>query len=228
MDSLSLLHKLQVPDQLGLDPVSTVLFRKIVLDAVAAAPVNAVPLAAAPSLLPYSAAAAVRFDCEGGKSPSSVASQAESTEPYEFLDQESARLQPYRAAKEIRPTSVTVENYHQFLAVLRLQLIDELSSLSNFEIALPGRPKMVKAGYGNKNFRGSRFRGVSKNKQKWQILISVGPHKQYTGGLMTEEKAARLYDRKAISTFGLRAKTNFPYSKGEVLSILQEEEPATI
>ncbi len=215
MDSFSLLHKLQLPELLGLDPVSAVWLRKTVLDA--AASVNAVPLAA-PAC----------FE-ESGKSPSSASSSADTTEPLpDFLEGELARLSEFRGAKEVRPTLVSAANYHQFIAVLRLLLIEELLGVGDSDTVLPGRPKMIKSGYGQKSFRGSRFRGVSKNKQKWQVLISIGAHKQYTGGILSEEQAARTYDRKSICTFGLRAKTNFAYTKAEVLSILQEEEPATI
>ena len=47
--------------------------------------------------------------------------------------------------------------------------------------------------------------------------------KHYIGSIGTEEKAARIYDRHAILTHGLRAKTNFSYSKGHILSILDHE-----
>jgi len=37
--------------------------------------------------------------------------------------------------------------------------------------------------------------------------------KHYIGSISTEIKAARIYDRHAIMTHGLRAKTNFSYTK---------------
>jgi len=36
-------------------------------------------------------------------------------------------------------------------------------------------------------------------------------------------KAARIYDKHAILTHGLRAKTNFNYSKSEIQAILDAE-----
>jgi hypothetical protein len=40
------------------------------------------------------------------------------------------------------------------------------------------------------------------------------------GSANTEEEAAMIYDRKAILTNGLKAKTNFPYTKREIEFIL--------
>ena len=57
------------------------------------------------------------------------------------------------------------------------------------------------------------------------MLVSIGVHKQYFGGISTENEAAKLYDRKSIATFGLKAKTNYSYSKAEIIEILQAEEP---
>jgi len=78
-------------------------------------------------------------------------------------------------------------------------------------------------GYGKQTFRGSKYRGVSKNKKKWQILLSLSSLKQYIGGFLDEEDAAYQYDRKSIMIFGLKAKTNFSYTKNQILRILAEE-----
>lgn len=48
--------------------------------------------------------------------------------------------------------------------------------------------------------------------------------KHYVGSINEEERAARIYDRHAILTHGLRAKTNFSYSKGQIMAILSAEE----
>ena len=37
------------------------------------------------------------------------------------------------------------------------------------------------------NFRGSKFRGISKNGNSWQILVMVNRKKKYLGTLPTEE-----------------------------------------
>jgi hypothetical protein len=47
--------------------------------------------------------------------------------------------------------------------------------------------------------------------------------KHYIGSIGSESKAARIYDRHAILTHGLRAKTNYSYTKKQILSILKKE-----
>lgn len=55
-------------------------------------------------------------------------------------------------------------------------------------------------------------------------MITLNHYKEYKGGFDTEDDAARMYDRKSICTFGLKAKTNFDYTKDQVLEILKDDE----
>ena len=55
-------------------------------------------------------------------------------------------------------------------------------------------------------------------------MITLNHFKEYQGGFESEEAAARMYDKKSICTFGLKAKTNFDYTRDEVLRILSEDE----
>ena len=55
-------------------------------------------------------------------------------------------------------------------------------------------------------------------------MITLNHYKEYKGGFETEDEAALMYDRKSICTFGLKAKTNFDYTKLQVLEILREDE----
>jgi hypothetical protein len=55
-------------------------------------------------------------------------------------------------------------------------------------------------------------------------MITLNHYKEYKGGFDTEEAAARMYDKKSICTFGLKAKTNFDYTKAEVMEILRDDE----
>lgn len=54
-----------------------------------------------------------------------------------------------------------------------------------------------------------------------QLLGNLKKH--YIGSITTEYKAARIYDRHAILTHGLRAKTNFSYTKMQIATILERE-----
>ena len=49
----------------------------------------------------------------------------------------------------------------------------------------------------------------------------VNRHKKYVGAIYDEVKAAQIYDKIAIQYQGIAAKTNFSYSKAEVVDILK-------
>jgi len=48
----------------------------------------------------------------------------------------------------------------------------------------------------------------------------IGKSKRYIGIVGNELDAARYYDALAIQNHGIRAKTNFEYSKTQILEIL--------
>ena len=68
--------------------------------------------------------------------------------------------------------------------------------------------------------RGSKYRGVSRNGNQWQVLIMVNKKKRYVGSYSLEEEAARAYDKVALQNHGSKAKTNFDYTKQQVEEIL--------
>lgn len=70
--------------------------------------------------------------------------------------------------------------------------------------------------------RGSRYRGVSRNGNQWQVLIMVNKKKRYVGSYSNEEEAARAYDKVALQNHGAKAKTNFDYLEEEVQKILAD------
>ena len=69
--------------------------------------------------------------------------------------------------------------------------------------------------------RGSRYRGVSKNGSQWQVLIMVKKKKRYLGSFSNEEEAARAYDKVALQHHGIKAKTNYDYTKEELEKIIK-------
>jgi len=75
--------------------------------------------------------------------------------------------------------------------LLQLQKIKEMDSIlvesKNKSIFLQTRSQ-----------RGSRYRGVSKNGSKWQVMIVRGDIKKYIGAVESEEIAARFYDKYAL------------------------------
>lgn len=69
---------------------------------------------------------------------------------------------------------------------------------------------------------GSKYRGVSRNKNKWQVMIMGNFKKFYIGGIKTELEAAKLYDKLAIFYHGIEAKTNFQYIKRQIEALIAE------
>ena len=70
-----------------------------------------------------------------------------------------------------------------------------------------------------RGLRGSKFRGVSKNGNQWQVLIMINKKKRYIGNYKSEKDAARAYDIVAIQNHGKKAKTNFFYTSFEIEKI---------
>ena len=71
----------------------------------------------------------------------------------------------------------------------------------------------------SKKLRSSRYRGVSKNGNKWQTIISFHQKMRYIGVYPTEEIAARIYDIASIKFNGIKARTNFIYNISQILKI---------
>jgi len=72
----------------------------------------------------------------------------------------------------------------------------------------------------SKKSRGSKYRGVSRNGNQWQVLIMVNKKKRYVGSFSTEEEAARVYDKVSLQNHGSKAKTNYFYTEDEIKSII--------
>ena len=68
----------------------------------------------------------------------------------------------------------------------RRKLVDLLQTKRAQEVVIKPHRKTFK-GDNVDNFRGSKFRGISKNGNSWQILVMVNRKKKYLGTLPTEE-----------------------------------------
>lgn len=102
----------------------------------------------------------------------------------------------------------------------RRRLIDLLRTKRAQEIVIHPHKKVFKGANVN-NFRGSKFRGISKNGNSWQILLMVNRKKKYLGTLNSEELAAKFYDKVAIQYQGVKAKTNYQYNKQQIIDVLK-------
>jgi hypothetical protein len=66
--------------------------------------------------------------------------------------------------REVKAKTVTADNLEIFLSFHRLVLLGRLMKAEENKIVITAKLKLVKIGYGSGAFRGSRYRGVSKNK----------------------------------------------------------------
>jgi hypothetical protein len=80
--------------------------------------------------------------------------------------------------------------------------------------------KIIFVGVGK---RSSKYRGVSKNGNQWQVLIMVNKSKTYIGTYSSESIAARIYDIIAIKNRGIKARTNFVYSNNQLTKICNND-----
>jgi len=81
--------------------------------------------------------------------------------------------------------------------------------------------KFKKINFVIRNKTSSKFRGVSRNGNNWQVLIMKNNKKYYLGNYPTEELAARVYDVHAIKMRGVNARTNFPYNNAQIKNIFE-------
>ena len=65
----------------------------------------------------------------------------------------------------------------------------------------------------------SNYRGVTKNRKKWQAYIWINNKNTYLGSYSSQEVAAKIYDLMAIKKKGFKAKTNFIYNYIEINKI---------
>lgn len=63
-------------------------------------------------------------------------------------------------------------------------IIQKLEQATDDEVVFEKRLKKLRknAKHGEDCYRGSRFWGVSKNKSKWQVMITLNHYKEYNGG----------------------------------------------
>ena len=68
--------------------------------------------------------------------------------------------------------------------------------------------------------RGSMYRGVSKNGEKFQIVVVSGSFKKYIGAIENEHAAGFLYDKYAIIIQGLRVSISLSHLWANLLFYL--------
>ena len=109
-------------------------------------------------------------------------------------------------------------NIYNFSNDIRVKRNNKMIFMNQSLIKQKPKKKEIKDG---KNNRSSRYRGVSKNGNKWQAIVSSKINKGYIGIYPTEELAARVYDICSIKNKGLKAQTNFVYNIHQIGKIIE-------
>ena len=95
------------------------------------------------------------------------------------------------------------------------------SSLLNNYYTYKNLKIVEKASNIGKSKRSSKYRGVSKNGNQWQVLIMLDKNKSYIRSYSSEYIAARVYDILAIKSKGFKARTNFIYDYEQISKIIE-------
>ena len=84
-----------------------------------------------------------------------------------------------------------------------------------------GKTKSKSPYYDSPRPRSSKFIGVSKNGENWQVLINCKKSKRYIGTFYSEIEAAISYDFYSICLHNLTAKTNFTYDSKLIKNMIE-------
>ena len=119
-------------------------------------------------------------------------------------------------------------NTQQFLSKKKINFNNDVRVKKNNKIIYMNsyliKPKILKKKNKSiENKRSSKYRGVSKNGNRWQAIMYSKKHKAYIGCYSSEEEAARVYDIMSIKTKGIKAKTNFEYKINQINKIVETE-----
>ena len=135
----------------------------------------------------------------------------------------STKLKFFTIKKNINTKSILDFNTNNEIKVLKNKKIVYINSdLLNKYSTSRYIKKAKHINFVTRNKTSSKFRGVSRNGNKWQILIAINNKKYYLGSYPSEEIAARVYDIHAIKMRGIKARTNYPYNKIQIKNIIEK------
>ena len=126
--------------------------------------------------------------------------------------------------KEIKKKCINKnENNNEIKVIKNNKIVYINKSLLNSNSASKKIKKINKVSFIRYYKRSSKFRGVSKNGNQWQVLIMFNRNKSYIGSYPNEEIAARIYDILALKNRGVKARTNFTYNCMQIKKICETD-----
>ena len=117
------------------------------------------------------------------------------------------------------PTLDGSENNNEVKVLKNNKAVYVNSCLLNSPSESKNLKKLNKIAFIGRSKRSSKFRGVSKNGNQWQVLLMHKKGKSYVGSYNSEELAAKIYDILAIKYRGVKARTNFKYTFNQIKKI---------
>ena len=103
------------------------------------------------------------------------------------------------------------KNYAKYKKIYELKKINKKVKIIKFFIK-----KRFKF---QNNKKKNNYKGISRNRKKWQAYIMINKKNTYLGSYNSEITAAKVYDFMAIKKSGFRAKTNFKYNYNQIIKI---------
>ena len=129
-----------------------------------------------------------------------------------------------RRKRKVDKTYINKTDKNNEIKVLKYKKVVYVnSSLLNSYSNSKNIKKFNKKTFICKNKRSSRYRGVSKNGNQWQVLMMINKIKSYIGSYDSEELAARIYDILAFKYRGIKARTNFKYTYNQIKNICEAD-----
>ena len=108
---------------------------------------------------------------------------------------------------------------NQFKVFKNRKIVYVNSSILNSYTSSRNLKKVNEIAFITRTQRSSKYRGVSKNGNQWQVLFMNHKNKTYIGSYKSEEVAARIYDILSIKKKGISARTNFTYNMFQINKI---------
>ena len=124
----------------------------------------------------------------------------------------------------INETIENIENKRNYL-----ELNGNTKQLNNFNVIsqeikninTSANKKRIKLKVIRKIRKINKYKGVSRNKKKWQVYIMMNQKNTYLGSYKSKKMTAKVYDLKAIKKNDMNAKTNFKYHKRQIKKIFK-------